>query len=153
MIGGYHRLALRYKPVLYNCWAVLSLEAFGVIFWLASFILLAEWTALFNNSVYWGQTYLAYLPYNITHDAKRALVLDTSPGEYHAGVILAGIATGLGGLEFALFVVTLVVFSVNLHKHRKAGYPAVYGAPRVESRVSTLRAPDDSEKANHTREA
>jgi hypothetical protein len=79
--------------------------------------------------------------------------MNTSPGQYHAGVILAGIATGLGGLEFALFLVTLVVFSINLHKHRKAGYPAVYGAPRVDPVVSTFRAPDDSQKVEHTRQA
>jgi hypothetical protein len=151
-IGGYHRVALGYKPVLYNRWAILGLEAFGMIFWLASFILLAEWTAMFNNSVFWAQTYLAYLPYNITQEAKRALPLSTSPGECHAGVILAGIATGLGGLEFALFTVTLVVFGINLHKHRKAGYPAVYGAPRADPMVSTFRAPDISGEAKNTQE-
>ena len=124
-----------------------------MIFWLASFILLAEWTAIFNSSVFWGQTYLAYLPHNITHEAKRALLLSTSPGEYHAGVILAGIATGLGGLEFALFTVTLVVFGINLHKHRKAGYPAVYGAPRADPMVSNFRAPEVSGKVKNTEEA
>ena len=83
--------------------------------------------------MYWGRTYLAYLPYNITHEAKRDLLLSTPPGEYHAGVILAGIATGLSALEFALFTTTLVVFSINLHKHCKEGYPAVYGAQRAEA--------------------
>ena len=124
-----------------------------MIFWLASFILLAEWTATFNDPVFWGQAYLAYLPYNITHEAKRALLLSTSPGEYHAGVILAGIATGLGALEFALFTTTLIVFSINLHKHCKDGYPAVYGAQRAETALPpTSPFQLEPEKVNDTDE-
>jgi hypothetical protein len=66
-IGGYYRIALGYKP--------LSLQSLGnpgaryiqfhlssFIFWLACLVLLAKWTAMYNNSIYWGKTYLAYLP-------------------------------------------------------------------------------------------
>jgi hypothetical protein len=80
-----------------------------------------QWTAMYNNSIYWGKTYLAYLTYNIVHNTKRALLLRTPPGQYHAGVILASIVTGLAGLECAFFLMTLAVFSINLHNHRKAG--------------------------------
>ena len=76
---------------------------------------------MYNNSIYWGKTYLAYLTYNIVHNTKRALLLRTPPGQYHAGVILASIVTGLAGLECAFFLMTLAVFSINLHNHRKAG--------------------------------
>lgn len=70
----------------------------------------------------------------------------TSSGQYHAGVILAGIATGFGGLEFALFTTSLVVFSINLHKHYREGYPAVYGRARSEPLVTSTPVLGKTEK-------
>jgi hypothetical protein len=84
---GYYRLALGYKPLLYIRWAILGLATFGVIFWLECLVLLAKWTAMYNNSIYWDKTYLSYLPCNVVRVTKRALLLRTSPGQYHAGVI------------------------------------------------------------------
>lgn len=148
-IGGYYRIALGYKPLLYNRWAVLGLETTGVIFWLVSCVLLALWTAKYNNSVYWEDTNLADLPYNITHNSERALLERISRGQYHAGVILAAIATGFCGLESTFFLTTLIVFSLNLHKHRKAGYPAVFGVggPQTSSIITTSQALEEREKA------
>lgn len=49
-----------------------------------------------------------------------------------------------------LFVVTLVVFSIGLHKHRVAGKPFVFraGASSADTGVTVVPAPleDDSEK-------
>ncbi|RYP23822.1 hypothetical protein DL765_000899 [Monosporascus sp. GIB2] len=97
-------------PTAYNYWAILGLDIFLLVFWLASFALLAAQVApLLSYYSYYSSTYSEY-GYYTTYDAA---VLT------YAG-ILAG-AAGLGGLEFILYIVSLSMHSVMVHRHRKAG--------------------------------
>ncbi|RYO95171.1 hypothetical protein DL766_004200 [Monosporascus sp. MC13-8B] len=98
-------------PTAYNYWAILGLDIFLLVFWLASFALLAAQVApLLSYYSYYSSTYSEYYGYYTTYDAA---VLT------YAG-ILAG-AAGLGGLEFILYIVSLSMHSVMVHRHRKAG--------------------------------
>ncbi|KAH8682277.1 hypothetical protein BX600DRAFT_505882 [Xylariales sp. PMI_506] len=94
-------------PAAYNYWAVLSLDIFLVIFWLISFALLASQIAPYMS----GYTYYYFGEYyTVTLDAAE---------QRYADCLAA--ASGIGGLEFLLFLISLAVHSVMLHRHRKAG--------------------------------
>ncbi|KAK2005807.1 hypothetical protein LZ32DRAFT_499596, partial [Colletotrichum eremochloae] len=90
------------SPKAYNYWAVLALEIFLLFFWLCSFAVLATQAAyLLGASVYHPSSSLEYI-----------------------GVIFGSCmaaAAGIGGIQFALFITSLVIHSVMLHRHRKAG--------------------------------
>ncbi|KZL75177.1 integral membrane protein [Colletotrichum tofieldiae] len=112
-------------PKVYNYWAVLALDIFLVIFWLCSFALLASNVAyLFDSSVcdYYGYCYSS-----------------TPTGLYLVFTACMAAAAGIGGLEFALFVASMAIHSVMLHRHRKAGLrcnPVSFGsAPVVTSHI------------------
>lgn len=105
VILGYYSVSLCRKPKLYNAWAVLGLEIFGVIFWLVSFALCAEWTAAFNHDVYWslGKTTnygfwnAPFRPEDIGLESRGLSKRATNP--WRASVGLMGTAAGLGALE------------------------------------------------------
>jgi hypothetical protein len=62
------------KSAFYNVWAVLALEIFDVIFWIVSFPLYAEWTAVANNDwlVGWQHLYEIWvLGVNTDHHGGR----------------------------------------------------------------------------------
>ncbi|OHW94117.1 integral membrane protein [Colletotrichum incanum] len=112
-------------PKVYNYWAVLALDIFLVVFWLCSFALLASNVAyLFDSSVcdYYGYCYSS-----------------TPTGLYLVFTACMAAAAGIGGLEFALFVASMAIHSVMLHRHRKAGLhcnPVAFGsAPVVTSHI------------------
>lgn len=106
VIFVYYFVALTKKVEWYNRWAVLALEAFGTIFWLVSFALLADWTATFNGSDYWygaGDSYgfwrAPYSPDDVTGMTGSGLGKRSSNNKYKAGLALAGTAAGLGAAE------------------------------------------------------
>jgi len=110
-------------PVAYNYWAILGLDIFAIVFWIVAFPLLASEVAGFDivavnipvtipGCTYYGYN-LCYKKRGVTL-VKRDLNLFTYRNALAA-------AAGLGGLEFALFIVTLVFTSIGLHRHRKAG--------------------------------
>ncbi|EFQ25329.1 hypothetical protein CGRA01v4_02715 [Colletotrichum graminicola] len=95
------------SPKAYNYWAVLALDIFLLFFWLCSFALLAAQTVyLFDGSYYdyYGRYYIA--------DISDIGVIFPS---------CMAAAAGIGGLEFALFITSLSIHGVMLHRHRKAG--------------------------------
>jgi hypothetical protein len=111
MIFGVYLIVAEYGATkLYNYWAVLSLDIFLVIFWLCACGLLAAQTTYFlafGVSVY-SSYYGTYVNSELSSDG------------YIWAACLAG-AAGLGGIQFILFVVSLIMHSVMLHRHRKAG--------------------------------
>ncbi|KIW13014.1 hypothetical protein PV08_08201 [Exophiala spinifera] len=132
IIFVYYFIALSRQPNLYNRWAVLGLEIFGVIFWLTSFALMAQWTSVYNGWWYGnGNSYgfwdAPYRPEDVGF-AKRTVV-KRSVNKYHAGVALAGTAAGLGAVEFVLYTLTLTVFGMSLHQQRMSATPT--NAPAV----------------------
>lgn len=117
----------------YNYWAILGLEIFCVLFWLISFALVATVVGLVAATYYGGITYSGgyyddYYGDVYSTKAKRAVEL-VSRGVlgkrytdgYTAAVGIFGAAAGLGAAEFVLYVVSLVILSIRIHKHRKAG--------------------------------
>ncbi|ROW14160.1 hypothetical protein VPNG_04193 [Cytospora leucostoma] len=91
----------------YNYWAVLALDIFAIIFWTASFALLASQIAPYMG----GYTVCDYYEcdtYALTGD------------ELTFGACLCA-AAGLGGVETILFMVALAYHSVMMHRHRSAG--------------------------------
>ncbi|KAL6251099.1 hypothetical protein RBB50_001307 [Rhinocladiella similis] len=134
IIFVYYFIALSRQPSLYNRWAVLGLEIFGVIFWLTSFALMAQWTSVYNGWWYGnGNSYgfwdAPYHPEDLGF-AKRTIAR-RSVNKYHAGVALAGTAAGLGAVEFVLYTLTLVVFGMSLHQQRISATRTRTDAPVV----------------------
>ncbi|KAG4030367.1 hypothetical protein MFRU_012g01070 [Monilinia fructicola] len=118
-------------PVMYNYWAILGLDIIAVILWAVSFPILAAQIA---NSVIYDTGY-SYDPYygDYYYKNKRGMGNQkraTTTWETYRNTMFATAA--LGGVEFVLFVVTLVILSIRLHRHRKAGGHCVPGgaAPR-----------------------
>ncbi|KAG0134856.1 hypothetical protein HOY82DRAFT_583896 [Tuber indicum] len=105
IVGAYLLVTPLRAPKLYNCWAALVLEIFGVIFWLSAFATLASWASL-------GLLTVDYLD-NITKEAEERYA------RYRAGWRCAGAAAGLGGIVWILFMITLITYSIFLHRHRK----------------------------------
>jgi hypothetical protein len=111
LVFAYYTLSLCRWPHLYSAWAVLGLEIFGVIFWLTSFALCAEWTATFNHSWWthgsstatnYGFWNAPFRPEDIGLQSrgipaiKRAL---SNEKQWKAAVALMGTAAGLGAVQ------------------------------------------------------
>ncbi|ERS99243.1 hypothetical protein HMPREF1624_04441 [Sporothrix schenckii ATCC 58251] len=102
-------------PAAYNYWAVLSLDILLVIFWLASFALLASQVAPFMGN----QTYCAYgYCYHYGLEGQSLV---------YAQCLAA--AAGLGGLNFLFYIATTVINGLALHVHRGHGLHSVAGQP------------------------
>ncbi|KAI1855590.1 hypothetical protein JX265_005993 [Neoarthrinium moseri] len=102
----YHLIAVFGAPSLYNYWAILSLDIFLVLFWLISFAVLAAEVAPYLSGV------VCY------SDGCYRVRLSSADKIY--GACMAA-AAGVGGLEFIMFIVSLAIHGVMLHRHRKAG--------------------------------
>ncbi|KAI2641191.1 hypothetical protein GGS21DRAFT_503498 [Xylaria nigripes] len=89
-------------PRAYNYWAILGLDIFLVIFWLISFVLLAAQSVVLLSAA--DDYYDGYV-----EDA-----VDTY------GTVCAA-AAGLGAIEWIIYLVALIIHSIALHRHRKAG--------------------------------
>ncbi|KAG8163314.1 hypothetical protein KVR01_006611 [Diaporthe batatas] len=111
IITVYSIIAKFGPAVVYNYWAILALDIFGMVFWIASFALLASQVAGFiagGNTVCVGDYYVTCTTYDLSGTDMMI-----------AGCLCA--AAGVGGIEFILFIVSLSVHSVMMHRHRSAG--------------------------------
>ncbi|KAI0468501.1 hypothetical protein F4859DRAFT_205720 [Xylaria cf. heliscus] len=107
LISSIYILVAHYgPPTAYNYWAILGLDIFHVIFWLISFALLASQAALIID---YGSYYYGYYD-----------------GYTIYGSIVAA-ASGLGAVNWVVYVVALVLHSIAFHRHRKAGLHAMPG--------------------------
>jgi len=132
IITVYYIVATTALPAAYNYWAILSLDIFAIVFWIISMSLLAWEVAAFSwaFSVYDGSTSCGYDLYGYYSCSKRDLSgiqkRDTTDVYTYRNALAA--ASGLGGLEFILFLVTLIITAIGLHRHRKAGGHSTPGA-------------------------
>ncbi|KAK6530180.1 hypothetical protein TWF694_003547 [Orbilia ellipsospora] len=87
-------LVPRFAPQLYFKWFCLGAEAFAVLWWLIAFAGLADWAG-------WLGTWAKY---------------------YGAGTVYGACAAGaaFGAINWILFCVTLVFYSIGCHRHRVA---------------------------------
>ncbi|PSR87419.1 hypothetical protein BD289DRAFT_432355 [Coniella lustricola] len=91
----------------YNYWAVLVLDILSVIFWLVSFALMAARVAPFAGGIEVCGIYEC-----VTYALE---------GDYLTLFACCAAVAGIGGLEFALFIISLTIHSIVLHRHRAAG--------------------------------
>jgi hypothetical protein len=89
---------------LYQYWAILSLEIFCLISWLASFTYLASNVAIASAN-------------NHGYDRNDRIV-----------IAIFGSCAGVGAVEFVLFIISLSMYSVAIHRHHKAGSHCVPGS-------------------------
>ncbi|QSZ34999.1 hypothetical protein DSL72_007861 [Monilinia vaccinii-corymbosi] len=137
IICGYVIIASSLAPVMYNYWAILALDILAVVLWLSAFPTLAAQIA---TSVVYTSSYDTYYGAYYNYKIKRGLGIERraeTTWDTYKGTMIA--SSAFGALEFALFVATLIILSVQLHRHRKAGGHCVPGgaAPRrddVESK-------------------
>jgi len=122
IITVYYIVAVTAVPTAYNYWAILSLDAFAIIFWIISMSILAWEVAAYSWAYDNYSTCIYYYCYK-----KRDVIAKRDTSLYTYRNALAA-AAGLGGLEFILFVITLVITSIHLHRHRKAGGHCTTGA-------------------------
>jgi len=109
-------------PQAYIVWAQLGLEIVTTIFWLSTFALLAEEAAAWDVFGDFG-----------------GLGIGAVYPKYNSAIAATKAAAGLGALVWLSFVVTLIVFGLNLHKWRVASGATGFG---------TGRAQVDAEKGN-----
>ncbi|KAK4128139.1 hypothetical protein N657DRAFT_667471 [Parathielavia appendiculata] len=106
----YHLVAHWGVPALYNYWAILGLDILLVVMWLCSFALLAARIAAVY--AYVDDYYGSYSYYGSGYGLSSS---------EDALLITQALAAALGGVEFALYIVSLVIHSIRLHRHRAAG--------------------------------
>ncbi|KAK4155526.1 hypothetical protein C8A00DRAFT_13459 [Chaetomidium leptoderma] len=122
LISSIYHLVVRFSaPAGYNYWAILGLDILLVVMWLSSFALLAARVApVFELGTVW------YNP---------------STGRYTRGGLASydlvylstqAAAASLGGVEFILHLVSLIIHSIRLHHHRAAGLHCMPGVPRTD---------------------
>ena len=99
IIVPYYVVTASISTKFYNRWAVLGLDILGVVFWLVSFSLLADWAANSHYSYY----------YDYYWWKKRDLSLAKRTNSYSASRDLAATAAALGAVE--LYVQVLVVLA------------------------------------------
>jgi hypothetical protein len=100
IIVAYYIVSGTYHVESYNRWAVLALDIFGVIFWLISFALLADWSANAYSGSYWyGYAYDPW-PYGAPYQVdRRSLVKHDPSGKYSASRGLAAASAAGGAVE------------------------------------------------------
>jgi len=129
IIVVYYIVATIAAPALYNYWAVLGLDIFACVFWIISFSLLASEVSQYQIVTYTSDDCLYYVDgvcykkRSLNFLAKR--VATTNVYTYRNSMAAA---SGLGGLEFLLFVATLAITGIYLHRHREAGGHCMAGA-------------------------
>jgi hypothetical protein len=110
-----------FLPKFYVYWIQLILEIKTVIFWLATFALLADEAAAWN-----GLQALENIP-NYNENGTVTSYTDLWPGANEAiGATKA--AAGLGAFAWLSFCITLGFFSVAVYKHRGAKGPTTYNS-------------------------
>jgi hypothetical protein len=113
-------------PIAYNYWAILGLDIFAIVFWLISFALLGSEIASFDAYVYdYTCDYLYCYEKRDLVGMELGKRATTSAYTYYNAMVTASV---LGGLEFILFIVTLVTFGIFMHRHRASGAHCMPGA-------------------------
>ncbi|KUJ14932.1 uncharacterized protein LY89DRAFT_735988 [Mollisia scopiformis] len=119
-------------PQVYLYWAHLGFEIATVIFWLVTFALLAQEAAVWNAF----STADAELNTALSEAGSNAIVFP----HWDQAIKATKAAAGIGALTWLLFIVTLVVFSFLLHKHRVANGSTGFGISRPAAAPTDVEA-------------
>jgi hypothetical protein len=110
---GYIFVTPLWFPQFYLYWVHLGLECVTVVFWLSTFALLAEEAAAWDIV---GDFFEIWPKGNEAIGATKG-------------------AAAMGAINWALFVFTLITFSIFLHKHRIARGATGFGMPQQRADV------------------
>jgi len=164
ILRGYYIISSSCAPRAYNYWAVLSLESLAVLFWLITFALLADIVAALvsannaNGYYYYDSGSSSSSTYDYTSDcsdsdyycyAKRAISSLTKRDTVDPVTAIFYVAFALSVIEWVLFIVSLVLFSIRMHRHRMANYPMkagdgsqAYTPKHMEAQDQPMPAPE-----------
>jgi len=142
IIVVYNLVASIAAPALYNYWAVLGLDIFAVFFWLISFAILASEVAAYQIITYSDACAYNYAGVCYKRDLSSLAKRYATTNVYTYRNALAA-ASGLGGLEFLLFIATLAITGIYLHRHRTAGGHCMPGAVGGEAGVHEESKPTE----------
>ncbi|KAF2725274.1 hypothetical protein K431DRAFT_290952 [Polychaeton citri CBS 116435] len=121
IILTYYFVTLHAWNAGYNWIAMLILEIFAVIFWLSTWASLAVvYVAASADSTY------SYSYYDYYYKLRKR---DSTSWSAYLGVAIG--AAVISAIQWVLFIVTLVILSIHIHRHRKAGMPMKAGGPRT----------------------
>lgn len=115
---AYSTLPARVAPQLYNMLACLALEMVIIIFWLASFSIMADYSAG------WGYGTFDYVYGYNYYGWKRDAVIVKRSDKYYAAWQSGAAAAGLGGLELCVFCPSPFPFNTLYSTHSLAPHPA-----------------------------
>ncbi|KAI8957615.1 hypothetical protein F5Y11DRAFT_77885 [Daldinia sp. FL1419] len=136
LITSIYCLVAHFGPAkAYNYWAILGLDIFLVIFWLISFAILAAQIA---------SAFAYYHTYSDFYDDYYDMSDYDAAVNTYGGCLAA--AAGLGGVEFLLYVISLSIHGVMLHRHRSAGLKAMPNAGEVSGADTGVGLPAGGEK-------
>jgi len=118
---------------LYNYWAILAVEFFVWVFWLTTFALYASYVsstlAAYGGGPSSSDNEVCYSGYCVNVSYKRGLLKRSYSVDTVSATIYAALA--LSVVDFLLFSVTLILYAVNLFRHRatnaSAGPTTHYG--------------------------
>lgn len=94
LVNAYLLATPLFLPVAYNMWAHLALECVSWLFWLAGFAAVADWASTWAN------------------------IFSGSTGKIFGYWATSAAGAAMGAINWILFTITLVFFSLRLHKHR-----------------------------------
>lgn len=163
---AYYLTALSFKPQLYNKWVVVSLESFLTLLWFVSLVLLAGWLGTSTAFPQWTWNVPVYgtpvygdagldqrdLPVGTLDlwSSPLGLIKRQRPSSTSIRVhgqdaqdatrILAGISAGLAGINFVLYGITLITFSMNMSKPQSNAL-ASHTATDEEAQTTTAPPP------------
>jgi len=100
---------------LYNMWAFLALHIWMIIFWIVQFSLVANLAAIWASP---SCSYSIYYGYYCSRYVKR----DSTTFEAYWGALVAG--SVFGAFEFVLWLGSLIILGIHIHRHRAAGNPS-----------------------------
>ncbi|KAI9667212.1 MAG: hypothetical protein M1821_000025 [Bathelium mastoideum] len=110
-------VAMTGAPRAYNYWAVLAFEIFLVIFWLVSFASVAALTGAIADAT----TYTTTFDYMKKMLMKRDFYFYSDIYVSYTYFILLAVNAALGAVNWVMYVVTTVLTSIYVHRHRQAG--------------------------------
>lgn len=129
----YYFLSTTVLKVGYSWIPVIVLESLAVLFWLVSFAMLADLVGSWGgvgvdfDDDWWKRDLSAVHSF-----AKRDDSYD--PDTYYA-ILCAGMTFAL--FSWLLFIVTLIMLGLAVHRHRMAGGPIRYGGPATNPHSTT----------------
>ncbi|KAK0632995.1 hypothetical protein B0T14DRAFT_387280, partial [Immersiella caudata] len=117
----YYVVVHHHVPKSYNYWAVLGCDILMIVMWLAAFVVVASEASIVLRL--WGSTWDVPSSFSGSFSWYSPYYFNEPVG------VTMALASGLGSVMFLLFITSLAIHSVRLHRHRAAGLHCMPGSP------------------------